>query len=159
MNFIPATLGYLRYQNKVLMLHRNKKNRDLHAGKYNGIGGKFLGHESAHECMVRECFEETGIRLTEKDFQLRGIIFFPEFDLQQRNWHVYVFTAQLKTDQLPEHDCLEGTLEWVSVDKVLELNLWESDYLFLPKVLNSDLFFQAKMTYVDGKLSHHIFYE
>ena len=36
-----ATLCYLRKDGKTLMLHRVKKENDMHEGKYNGLGGKF----------------------------------------------------------------------------------------------------------------------
>ncbi len=35
-----ATLCYLRRDNHTLMLHRVKKENDMHAGKWNGLGGK-----------------------------------------------------------------------------------------------------------------------
>ncbi len=36
-----ATLCYIRHNGKTLMLHRTKKENDLHEGKWNGLGGKF----------------------------------------------------------------------------------------------------------------------
>jgi 8-oxo-dGTP diphosphatase len=36
-----ATLCYIRHNGKTLMLHRIKKENDMHKGKWNGLGGKF----------------------------------------------------------------------------------------------------------------------
>ena len=36
-----ATLCYIKKNNQTLMLHRVKKENDIHAGKWNGLGGKF----------------------------------------------------------------------------------------------------------------------
>ena len=40
---IIGTLGYICHENKVLMVHRNKRSTDDHLGKYNGLGGKMDG--------------------------------------------------------------------------------------------------------------------
>ena len=37
---INATLCYVKNGNKTLMLHRVKKENDIHEGKWNGLGGK-----------------------------------------------------------------------------------------------------------------------
>jgi 8-oxo-dGTP diphosphatase len=36
-----STLCYIRQNNKTLMMHRIKKENDMHKGKWNGLGGKF----------------------------------------------------------------------------------------------------------------------
>ncbi len=41
---ILATLCYVRHSGRTLMLHRIKKEKDMHEGKWNGLGGK-LGSE------------------------------------------------------------------------------------------------------------------
>ena len=53
------------------MLHRNKKDGDVHRGKYNGLGGKLEPGESPEDCVTREVYEESGLRLL--DPKLRGI--------------------------------------------------------------------------------------
>lgn len=70
-----ATLCYLRHQGKTLMLHRIKKANDMHAGKWNGLGGKFLPGETPEQCAMREVQEESGLTMINP--LLRGIITFP----------------------------------------------------------------------------------
>ncbi len=47
-----ATLCYVKKNKKTLMLHRVKKKKDIHQGKWNGLGGKFELSESPEECVI-----------------------------------------------------------------------------------------------------------
>lgn len=48
--------------------------------------------------------------------------------------------------------CNEGVLEWVDKEKLLDLNLWEGDKIFL-KLLNEDVpFFSLKLQYEGNEL-------
>jgi 8-oxo-dGTP diphosphatase len=146
---VLATLCYLRSGGRTLMLLRNKKPGDVHAGKYNGLGGKLEPGESPDECVLREFQEESGLTLL--DPRLRGVLTFPLFAKGQ-DWVVFVYTATRSEGALI--DSAEGTLEWVPDAKVAELNLWEGDRIFLPW-LDGERFFSAKFVYRDGKLAGH----
>ena len=63
MKTIVATLCYVRSGERTLMMHRNKKDGDVHRGKWNGLGGKLDSGESPDECVVREIREESGLTL------------------------------------------------------------------------------------------------
>lgn len=130
------------------MLHRIKKVGDIHKGKWNGLGGKMEAGESPEECAKREVFEESGLRLTSTKFA--GHLFFPQFDKQQNDWSVFIFTAEEFTGQLIE-DCPEGELHWIPKKDILSLNLWEGDKKFLPLVLSGETFL-GKFNYADGRL-------
>lgn len=67
-----TTLCYIKNDDKVLFLLRNKKENDLNANKYIGVGGKLEEHESPKEGIIREIKEETG--LITNDVSLKGII-------------------------------------------------------------------------------------
>ncbi|MEF9953284.1 MAG: 8-oxo-dGTP diphosphatase [Clostridium sp.] len=136
-----ATLCYIRQNNKTLMLHRVKKEGDYHRGKYNGIGGKFEIGESPEDCVIREVFEETG--LTIKDPRLRGMITFPMFDMVD-DWYTFIYTVDEFEGSIKE--CDEGNLYWIDNDKVLELNLWDGDRVFL-NWIDSNKIFSAKFIY------------
>ena len=41
-----ATICYIKKGNKTLMLHRTKKENDMHEGKWVGVGGKLEKGES-----------------------------------------------------------------------------------------------------------------
>lgn len=138
---ILATLCYIRHNGCTLMLHRIKKPNDMHEGKWNGLGGKFEAGETPEECIRREVQEEAGLLI--QDPHLHGLLMFPQF--KGDDWYVFVFTATEFTGELIAEGS-EGKLEWIPDEKLLDLNLWESDHIFLPW-LDGGKFFSAKFQY------------
>jgi len=149
-----ATLCYVKAGGKTLMLHRIKKKNDMHAGKWNGLGGKLLPGETPEECVVREVLEESGLQLEEPE--LRGLLTFPQFS-KGEDWYAFVFVAQRFTGELIESD--EGVLAWIEDSELLDLPLWEGDRIFL-KWLQRDDFFSGKFVYSEGELTNYevVFY-
>ena len=149
-----STLCYIKQNNQTLMLHRIKKENDIHKNKWNGLGGKLEPGESPEECVKREVFEESGLIIESPN--LHGVITFPKFDGID-DWIVFVYTANNFEGNLI--DCDEGKLDWVSDDQLLKLNLWEGDKIFIPW-LTQDKFFSAKFIYEKKKLINYdvIFY-
>ncbi len=152
---IMATLCYLKRDGKTLMVHRTKKENDMHMGKWNGLGGKLEAGETPEECAIREIREESGLRVTGPI--LKGILTFPGF-ANDEDWYAFLFVAhEFEGDLI---DSPEGTLKWVHDDELLDLNLWEGDRIFLPW-LQQPHFFSGKFVYVDGRLTEHevVFYD
>ena len=145
---ILATLCYLKHAGRTLMLHRTKRPDDIHAGKWNGLGGKLEPGESPEECVIREVLEESGLEISHP--RLRGLLMFPGFKGQ--DWYVFVFTATEFTGSLKENE--EGFLQWVPDFDLESLPLWPSDHYFLPWIKDGK-FFSAKFIYAgDNFLSH-----
>lgn len=149
MKRIAATLCYVRSGGKTLMLHRNKKEGDVHRGKWNGLGGKLEPGESPEECVIREVREESGLTIAKP--RLRGVLTFPAFKPGE-DWLVFLYTADSYEGTLGP--CPEGDLEWIDAKKVLSLNLWEGDRVFLPW-LEQERFFEGKFVYEGGRLAAH----
>lgn len=147
---ILASLCYVKQDDHTLMLHRVTKTDDLHEGKWNGLGGKFEPGETPEECVQREVEEESGLRLNEP--VMRGILTFPEFD-GSRDWYVFVFTCR-DFEGEPWDRSPEGRLEWIPDGRLLELNLWEGDEVFL-RWLERPRFFSGKFVYEDEELETH----
>lgn len=126
----------------------------MHEGKWNGLGGKFEPGETPEQCAIREIQEESGLTMLEP--VMKGFISFPNFD-GVNDWYVFIFTSDKFTGELIESD--EGNLEWIDDDKVLDLNLWAGDRIFL-KWLDDKGFFSAEFVYNNGKLINHtvVFY-
>ena len=149
-----ATLCYVRRENKTLMVHRIKKENDMHQGKWNGLGGKLEPGETPEECAIREIREESGLEV--KHLVLKGLLTFPLF-AKNEDWYAFVYVVdQVEGDLI---DSPEGILEWVDNEKILELNLWEGDHIFLPWLERSG-FFSAKFVYDNGRYIDHqvVFY-
>ena len=67
------------------------------------------------------------------------------------DWLGFIFRIDRFTGK-PHAGNVEGTLEWVEVDRVLDLPLWEGDKYFLPLVFANDpRQFHGVMPYRDGK--------
>jgi len=149
---ILATLGYVLSADlrRVLMIHRNAREGDLHLGKYNGLGGKLEADEDIVDGMRREIREEAGIECT--DLSLRGTISWPGFGKHGEDWFGFVFVVT-RYSGLPFERNPEGSLEWIDIDRVLDLPIWEGDRHFLPLVFDGDPRpFHGVMPYRDGRM-------
>ena len=145
---ILATLCYVKHAGRTLMVHRNKKPGDMHAGKWNGLGGKFEAGESPEECVLREVREESGLEVRAP--RLRGLLMFPGF--KGNDWYVFVFTATEFRGELI--DSPEGTLRWVPDEELAALPLWPSDRIFFPW-LEGERIFSAKFIYAGDEMRNH----
>ena len=149
---IVATLGYVLSpdRTRVLMIHRNARPDDQHLGKYNGLGGKLDPDEDALAGMRREIREEAGIECTA--LTLRGTLNWPGFGKHGEDWLGFVFLIT-HFEGTPLTHNPEGALEWVELDRLRELPLWEGDRHFLPMVFDADPRpFHGVMRYCDGHL-------
>ena len=112
-----ATICYIDNGREFLMLHRNKKPNDVHAGKWIGVGGKLERGETPQECAAREILEETGLTITHP--KLVGV----------KNWHtdegiryiVFCYKATEFSGQI--HSTEEGEISWVDKDSLPQLDL------------------------------------
>lgn len=149
---ILATLVYIVSQDrkKVLLIHRNKRQDDIHYGKYNGLGGKIESTEDIIEALKREVLEESGLSCTK--LQLRGTISWPGFGKGGQDWFGFIFRIDEYSGEVIEENH-EGTLEWVPIEKLDQIDLWESDRLWLDKVFAQDSkMFHGIAPFKDGKL-------
>lgn len=138
---IRTTLCYIENGGAYLMLHRTKKHNDTNHDKWIGIGGKFEDGETPEQCIAREVFEETGLRPA--SFTQRGIVLF-----SSEIWpdeEMYLFTASSVTRETTA--CTEGVLEWVPIEKIPELPIWEGDRIFLSMLAENRPFFKLKLEY------------
>lgn len=154
MSFQPilATLGYVMSpdQQQVLLIHRNKRSDDIHYGKYNGLGGKLDVGESVAAGMRREIFEESG--LVVRDMSLRGTISWPGFGKNGTDWFGFIFRID-RWEGIAHEGNHEGSLEWIAVERLPALPMWESDRLFLPMVFDRDgRTFHGVMPYENGQM-------
>jgi len=149
---IVATLGYVLSPDgqRVLMIHRNAREDDQHLGKYNGLGGKMEPGEDVASCMRREIREEAGIECVE--MRLRGTLNWPGFGKRGEDWLGFIFVIT-RFEGTPLASNPEGSLEWMALDALDALPMWEGDRHFLPLVFDTDPRpFHGVMPYKDGRM-------
>ena len=95
-----------------------------------GFGVHLEKGETKEAALIREVREETGLIL--RDFKYRGDLVFINDDYQEI---MYLYTSDNFSGSLKE--CDEGELMWVKKDKLLSLNLWEGDRVFLKKMIET----------------------
>ena len=143
MTMINTTLCYIERGDEYLMLHRVKKENDINRDKWIGLGGKFKEDESPEECLLREVYEESGLRLT--SWRYRGIVTFVNTKCSSEYMHL--FTADGFEGTVGP--CDEGELEWIKKSELMMLTLWEGDRIFLRLLDSNEPFFSLKLSY-DG---------
>ena len=148
---ILGTLGYILSPDgeKVLLVHRTARKDDDQLGKYNGLGGKMEASEDVVACMKREILEEANIKVTE--LSLRGTINWTGFGPKSEDWMGFIF----RIDQFegePWENSPEGPLQWIPIQEIYSLPMWEGDRHYLPLVFDDDpRVFHGYMPYVDNK--------
>jgi 8-oxo-dGTP diphosphatase len=148
---ILATLGYVLSPDRqqVLLIHRNRRPDDAHFGKYNGLGGKLDPGEDVVAGMCREIREEAGLECLALD--LRGTVNWPGFGKAGEDWFGFLFVIDRWTGT-PHTANAEGDLEWVALERLAYLPLWEGDRHFLPLVFDRQTpQFHGVMPYRDGR--------
>jgi 8-oxo-dGTP diphosphatase len=143
-----ATLCYVKQNGYTLMVHRNKKPNDIHAGKWNGLGGKFEPGETPEECIIREVREESGLDIVHP--RLYGLVMFPGF--KGNDWYVFVFAATEFTGELIPSP--EGDLKWIPDRELESLSLWPSDKYFFGW-MREGKFFSAKFVYEEDEMKNY----
>ena len=147
---INSTLCYLERGDQYLMLHRVKKANDMNHDKWIGVGGKIEEGESPEDCVFRETFEETGLRLTQ--YRYRGLVTFVSDRYPTEYMHLFTATGWTGTP----HECDEGELAWIKKADLLSLPLWEGDKIFL-RLLDTDTpFFSLKLRYEGERLAQAV---
>jgi len=150
---LDYTVCFIKHNSQILLL-----NRDFPSwmGAWNGVGGKLEDQETPRESVIREIYEETGIKISKPIF--KGIT----------SWFVgskfvggmYVYSAEQPPgiDFTTPKKTYEGILDWKEYDWIMHpKNLGiASD---IPKTLTQILFdtniYEHRCFYEEGKLVKH----
>lgn len=148
---ILATLGFILSPDgqETLLVHRNKRDSDLHLGKYNGLGGKMKQQEDIFTCLKREIHEESGLLI--EDATLRGTVNWSGFGRSGENWFGFIYRIN-HFSGVPKASNEEGDLQWCRINELHLLSMWEGDKYFLDMVFDDDpRIFHGYMPYRDGR--------
>lgn len=109
---------YIIFKDKILLLYRVGSR--VVQPSWCGLGGHFEKDElnNPKACVLRELFEEVGIR--ESDI---GRVELKYITLRMKNNEVrqnYYFFTELHNAEININECDEGILEWVDINEVLD---------------------------------------
>ena len=119
---------------ELLLLERNKAPNQ---GLWSPVGGKVemaLG-ESPFECACREVQEETGLKITNTDLHLFGMVTEKNYE-HVGHWLLFLFDCKKAIDTLPAH-CDEGTLRFYPREAIDQLPIAPSDRDILWKLYDN----------------------
>ena len=150
MNIPETVLAYIQKDDSFLMLYRNKKQNDINANKWIGVGGHLEQGETKEQALVREIKEETGLDV--KEYEYKGLIHFNYRELSEL-MHLYLITKV--SGELIE--CDEGTLKYIPKSEILNLPIWEGDRIFLKKLLSNAPYFELELNYQNDELISYRF--
>jgi 8-oxo-dGTP diphosphatase len=140
---VPRTLIFITHRDKILLIKGDKHKR-LWAGLFNGIGGHIEKGEDVLSAARRELQEETG--LSSVNLWMCGVTIVDT----QTNPGVCIFIFKGEYTQGELMPSSEGSLEWVPISELSQLQLVSDLGVLLPRVLNSkmdDPLFSAHSTY------------
>ena len=138
---VKAAICYIFYNNMSLMIKRKK---EPFSGHIVAAGGKFEEGETPFQCVEREIFEETGLKI--KNYKLKIVT--SELGPNHYNWLLYLFVCEGFEGTLQESD--EGELCWVEKDKLLLEKMSDIDKKMLTYVLDDKRYFM-KLRYDEDK--------
>ncbi|MCK9224420.1 MAG: 8-oxo-dGTP diphosphatase [Candidatus Muirbacterium halophilum] len=147
-----GVLGYIIKDNKVLLLYRNKKQNDMHEGKWVAPGGHIEHNETPYEALLREIKEETGLNVLKASLKI--MLTFPEDGTTPFGelWYGFVYLIEEFNGELIK--CNEGELSWIELDNIYNLPMWEGDKIFTPYVFKKGIY-DIKLVYSNLELIDH----
>ena len=128
---LNATACYLKRDDKVLMIKFNNKWGHVYAPP----GGKFEAGESPLDCIIREYYEETGLKLISP--RLQGISYWKD----SYEGIIFIYVAYEYEGKIKESD--EGKLEWIDIKDLANLEQFGQNKIFTPNLFK-DEFFEGK---------------
>ncbi|HET7580596.1 MAG TPA: 8-oxo-dGTP diphosphatase [Bacillales bacterium] len=129
------TVCLIMKENQLLLLNRKKKPA---MGMWHGVGGKIEENETPVEGVLRETFEETGIRLKDVSYAGNAVL-----NSKDGSEGMYIFVAHLPDDvhvQTPLNTD-EGILDWRTTDWILDkdnMGVIGNLKSYLPSILKAE---------------------
>jgi len=126
---LNSTVCYLKKDNKVLMIKFTKKWGQVYAPP----GGKFKEGESPLECILREYYEETGLKLINP--RLQGISYWKD----NAEGIIFIYVAENCEGELVTKS-EEGNIEWIKIEELSKINQFSQNEKFTPYLFKEKIF-------------------
>jgi 8-oxo-dGTP diphosphatase len=138
---VPRTLILVFKEEKVL-LQKGAPTKKIWAGYFNGLGGHVERGEDALSAARRELMEEAGLECS--DLHLCGTVM---IDVEEHNGiMLFVMTGNKVQGHITESN--EGSLHWINVAELKEMNLVEDIPEIVERILkNRGEIFHAHYAY------------
>ncbi|MCL4353030.1 NUDIX domain-containing protein [Patescibacteria group bacterium] len=130
---IPRTLSIIvnRSHDKVLLLLGNPRKTHW-ANRYNAVGGHIEAGEEVYRSAAREIAEESGIALSPQELRFKGLVHVRTYF----NENVFMLVFRADVGRVTLRASHEGTLHWISIAKISELeNIAPDLKQLIPKIL------------------------
>jgi 8-oxo-dGTP diphosphatase len=114
---IPRNLIII-FNNECVLLQKGNPDKIHWANMYNGLGGHIEANENVYSSATRELLEESGIKLKNRQIQLKGIIHVHTYFNEKA--FMFIFSAEVKSQRFIDSN--EGKLEWVQINKLKLIN-------------------------------------
>lgn len=126
---LNSTVCYLKQDDKVLMIKFTKKWGQVYAPP----GGKFEVGESPLDCILREYYEETGLKLINP--KLQGISYWKD----DTEGIIFIYTAKEFQGDLKEIS-KEGNIEWIRIEDLSKIKQFSQNEKFTSYLFKEELF-------------------
>lgn len=126
---LNSTVCYLKKDNKVLMIKFTKKWGQVYAPP----GGKCEEGESPLDCILREYYEETGLKLINP--KLQGMSYWRD----NAEGIIFIYVAEDFEGNLKEKS-EEGCIEWIKIEDLPNLKQFSQNAKFTPYLFKEELF-------------------
>ncbi|MFD1019465.1 NUDIX hydrolase [Thalassobacillus hwangdonensis] len=130
------TIAFIRRDDELLLLNRNNAPT---MGLWNGVGGKMEAGETPIACIIREVYEETGIRISPEQVVHQSVVSWTINEEAEGGMHAYVIEVPADFSYPTPIGMDEGILDWKKSSWVFDeqnKGVGEMIPLYLPRFLH-----------------------
>ena len=125
-----TTLCLLHKDDQILLA---MKKRGFGVGRWNGVGGKVGPDETIEQSVIREAFEEIGVKISPENLNRVAIHNFSFLNKPEWDQEVHVFFVDKWEGEPIESE--EMKPQWYLKNEIPYDLMWEDDRHWLPKVI------------------------
>lgn len=129
---IPRTMCFVFRDDKVLLIKASEK-KDWE-GKYDPVGGHIEEGEEILESAKREINEESGLEVD--NIKLAGVMHVSNFF--GKNIMLFITSSEVERGEVSSNH--EGELEWVDVNKIAEVDIFDDVEEIMKTVIKGEFF-------------------